>query len=140
MSIPRRARLFGQPTKLQRDAVVGGQDIIYTKLELSNIPGPGYAFTDSTHLFRHAYKKKKAAGSYLSRAERLATPHAKTKLRLKSEHFRRKYLHDGLEELRRLLVKDNKLLQSFRRVDLEENSQNAASTAESSRRTGKSTD
>ena len=34
MSIPRRARIFGQPTKLQRDALIGGQDIIYTKKEL----------------------------------------------------------------------------------------------------------
>ena len=25
MSIPRRARIFGQPTKLQRDALIGGQ-------------------------------------------------------------------------------------------------------------------
>ena len=122
MSIPRRARIFGQPTKLQRDDLIGGQDIIYTKKELYSIPGPGHTNPAATnHLFLNASRKRPASGSYLSRVERIKTSKREYLKKMKSPHWKKRYVLQGIDEIRKLLPKNKYFANRFRQIDIATN-------------------
>ena len=74
---------------------------------LYSIPGPGHTNPAATnHLFLNASRKRPASGSYLSRVERIKTSKREYLKKMKSPHWKKRYVLQGIDEIRKLLPKN----------------------------------